>query len=162
MTAYAPIARALNKLPDEERQSLRYKIDIAHFVATEKLSYLKYPQICELEVHDRVNLGSSYLWKVIHSLHCRINRDGLTDKGNIDNELIPIVWCDVNGTDERIHTKMSFFKVCRPQSVFAEGLFTLVGHALQLLGIQAISESECISWLGLALMVLRLTSLEWD
>ena len=37
-SAYAPIARALTSLSDNERQRLRFKFDIAHFVATEKLS----------------------------------------------------------------------------------------------------------------------------
>lgn len=37
--------------------------------------------------------------------------DGSTDKGNCDNELVLAVWCDPDGKDERIHTKMSFFKV---------------------------------------------------
>ena len=72
--SYAPITRALNKLPDEERQRQRHKLDIAHFVATEKLSYLKYPRICELESHYSVSLGSSYLNETAgktftHSLH---------------------------------------------------------------------------------------------
>ena len=59
--SYAPIARALKKLADDERQRLRYKFDIAHFVATEKLFYLKHHQICELERHHGVNLGTSYI-----------------------------------------------------------------------------------------------------
>lgn len=74
--------------------------------------------------------------------------DGSTDKGNIDNELILVVWRDVNGTDERVHTKMSYFRVSRPQSVSAEGLFTLIGHTLQLLGVEAINDSECKKLVG--------------
>ena len=74
--------------------------------------------------------------------------DGSTDKGNIDNELILVVWCDVNGTDKRVHTRMSFFRVSRPQSVSADGLFALIGQALQALGIQAINTSECTKLVG--------------
>ena len=59
-SAYAPIARALTSLSDDERQRLRFKFDIAHFVATEKLSFLNYPQICVLEAHHGVDLGASY------------------------------------------------------------------------------------------------------
>ena len=39
MSSYAPIARALHRLSDEERARLRRKFDIAYFVATEKLSF---------------------------------------------------------------------------------------------------------------------------
>ena len=42
--------------------------------------------------------------------------DGLADKGNIDNELVLSVWCEIDGKDERIHT-MSYFTVGRPQSL---------------------------------------------
>ena len=57
LSAYAPIVRVFNRLPDNERRRLRFKFNIAHLVATEKLSFLKYSQICELEV----DLGASYL-----------------------------------------------------------------------------------------------------
>lgn len=88
--------------------------------------------------------------------------DGSTNKGNIDNELILVVWCDVNGTDECVHTKMSFFRVSQPQFVSAEGLFTLVGHTLQVLECMLSILVSALSRLGLVLMEPLLTSLEWD
>ena len=39
VSSYAPIARALHRLSDEERARLRRKFDITYFVATEKLSF---------------------------------------------------------------------------------------------------------------------------
>ena len=36
--SFAPIARALSHLPDEEKEQLRRKFDIAYFIALEKLS----------------------------------------------------------------------------------------------------------------------------
>ena len=44
VTFHTLIARALSKLPDNERMRLRHKFDIAYFVATEKISK-KYSQI---------------------------------------------------------------------------------------------------------------------
>ena len=38
--SYAPIAQALNKLTDNEREKLRNKFDIAQFVATQKLPFM--------------------------------------------------------------------------------------------------------------------------
>lgn len=51
--------------------------------------------------------------------------DGSTDKGNIDNELILVVWCDANGND-RIRTKISHLNIVRPKTVSAQGLFDVV------------------------------------
>ena len=32
--------------------------------------------------------------------------DGSTDKGNVDNELLMICWCNTHTKDEKIHTKI--------------------------------------------------------
>ena len=41
--------------------------------------------------------------------------DGSTDKGNIDNQVLLTVLCDMNGTEEKVHTKELFH--CVPASV---------------------------------------------
>ena len=58
--SYAPIAIALSTLPSDEKDPLRKKLDIAYFVAREKLSFSKYPAICELETKHGVDLGTNY------------------------------------------------------------------------------------------------------
>ena len=60
LSTYAPIARAIEKIPITESARLRRKFDIAYLVATEKLSYLKYPSICELEKKHGVDIGVAY------------------------------------------------------------------------------------------------------
>ena len=65
-SAYAPIVRALNKLPDEERRRLQFNFDTAHFMATEKLSFLKYHHICEVQAHHWVNLGTLYISNFVY------------------------------------------------------------------------------------------------
>ena len=40
--------------------------------------------------------------------------DGTTDKGNIDDEMFLALWCDVESTDEKVHTRMSYFGLSRP------------------------------------------------
>ena len=112
-----------------------YKFDIAHFVATEKLSFLQYSQICDLEAHHGVDLGTSYLNEIagksfVHyiaqsrrqglvdhlkkAMFFSLLLDGLTDKGN--NEFVLAVWCEIDRKDERIHIKMGYFTVSRPYS----------------------------------------------
>ena len=68
-----------------------------------------------------------------------------------DNELVLAVWCDPDGKDERIHTKMSFFKVIRPDSVSGSGLFQVLEDALQNLGIHAIDDTHCRKLVGIAM-----------
>ena len=58
--SYAPIARALNVLPEEEQAMLRYKFDVAYVVATEQLAFKKFPKLCELESRHGVKLGVLY------------------------------------------------------------------------------------------------------
>ena len=168
-SSYAPIAQAFNKLSDEERDKLRVKFEIAHFVATENLPFTKYPKICELEAHHGVHLGTSYInenagKEMIHyiaesrrqELITKLGNakffslllDGSTDKANIDNEVILVVWCDRDGTDEKVHTRMEYFTIIRPQSVTAEGLFKVLESGLQELGISEISAELCKKLVG--------------
>ena len=54
--SYAPIAQALSKISDQEREQLRRKFDIAYFLAIEKLSFRKFPRLCELEARHGVSI----------------------------------------------------------------------------------------------------------
>ena len=55
-----PIGRAFNNLSDEEREKLKVKYDIAHFVACENLPFTKYSKICDLEARHVVDVDHSY------------------------------------------------------------------------------------------------------
>ena len=59
-SAYAPIAKALNEIPEADKRSLRVKFDIAHFVATQKLAFTNYPVLCQLEAKHGVDVGTAY------------------------------------------------------------------------------------------------------
>ena len=60
-TSYAPIARALSRVSEEERARLKRKFDVAYFVANEKLSFKKYAGICDLEKRHGMDLGTTYM-----------------------------------------------------------------------------------------------------
>jgi len=76
--------------------------------------------------------------------------DGSTDHSNADNELLLVLWCDPNGTDERIHTRMSYLSVHKPDHVTAEGLLQSLQHGLECLGIQSITKEACKKLVGIA------------
>ena len=169
ISSFAPIAAALNTLRDEEREKLRCKFDIAYLLAKE-LSFRKYPAICELEVRHGVNLGSAYKTetaaktfthyiaeserqKLVHTLQSAkffsLLMDGSTDAGNIDNDLLLVVWFDKEGVGENVCTHSSYFKVNRPSSVSAEGLFQVLADTLQSLGITVVSREEAAKLVGI-------------
>ena len=69
--------------------------------------------------------------------------DGSTDQSSADNILLLVLRCDQNGDDEKMHTKMSFMCVHKPQDVTAEGMFQLIQYGLQCLGIRSVTKETC-------------------
>ena len=57
-------------------------------------------------------------------------------------------WFDLDRHDEKVHTRMAYFKVARPKSVTGEGLFELVHDTLKHFGIQAIDHDNCKKLIG--------------
>ena len=52
-SSYAPIVRALHQLQESDKVQLRRKFDIAYFTAIEKVSFRKYPRLCEFETQHK-------------------------------------------------------------------------------------------------------------
>ena len=69
--------------------------------------------------------------------------DGSMNTANIENGINLVDWCDTNGTDEKVHTRMEFLTVVRPESATACGLFKVLEIGLQHFGIQELSTEEC-------------------
>ena len=169
-TAYAPIARALNRISDAEKDQLRHKFDIAYFMAIEKISFRKFPQFCELEARHGVEIGTAYtneiacksfthyiaesqhrqlFEKLAHAKFFSLLIDGSTDKGNADDEVFMAVWCDSSSTDEKMHTRTTYFHICRPKTVDANGLFLSLKSALLRLGISDVDTENCKRLVGI-------------
>ncbi|KAL5487067.1 hypothetical protein EMCRGX_G019626 [Ephydatia muelleri] len=169
-STYAPIAKALHEIPDDGMAKLRVKFDIAHFIAVEKLSFSKYPALCELETRQGVKVGTEYTNVKAAKEFCHyiaesrmeelkkqleqakffsILMDGSTDSGNIDDELFLAVFCDVDGMDERFHTRMKFLAVERPNDATASGLFQCLQCCLHKIGVKAIDAEECKRLVGI-------------
>ena len=151
LLADAPIVSALHRLSDDEKAQLEKKFDIAHFVATEKLPFTKYASICALQSKHGLDLGSSYTNEVAGKTFCHfiaetrrndlrslfsnikfffVLMDSSTDKANMDNELTLVIWCDTNGTDEKVHSKTTFLCVAQPTAATAMGLFNCLQEVL--------------------------------
>ena len=59
-----------------------------------------------------------------------------------------MVRCDLDRHDEKVYTRISYFKVARPKSVTGEGLFELVQDTLKHFEIQAIDHDNCKKLIG--------------
>ena len=50
----------------------------------------------------------------------------MTDKASIDDMLFFVLWCNVEGTDEKVRSEMKFFAVARSKAVDRYCLIALV------------------------------------
>ncbi len=163
------IGKALSSLSESEKAKLRCKFDVAFFIAKEKLSFKKYPQLLKLEARHGISLGTTYMSEVScrefthyiaecmrqHITNCTSTSnffslllDGSTDSGNIENIAFFIVWLDKNGIDEKIVTKSSFYQVCKPSNVNGEGLLSMVESVLKMLGLKELDSEYCTKLVG--------------
>jgi len=134
---------------------------VSIFFVTHKLDFSKYTAIFNLESRHGVDIGTSYVNENAGKTFCKfiaearmadlctstkffsILMDGSTDVGKLDDKLFLVQWCDVNGTDEKVHSRMEFFTVSRPKSGDAKGLFDCLQSALQDFGIAALNAENC-------------------
>jgi len=169
VVSYAPIAKALFTLDEGQRIMLRHKFDIAYFVAREKLSFRKYPQLVKLESKHGVSVGTNYttetagkeithyIAKSVREKLCvclsaakffSLMLDGSTDSGNIENEILLAIWFDQNGPDEKVYTKTSYFNLYKPSSTSAEGIMEGLSCALKKIGISELHATTCFKLVG--------------
>ena len=134
------------------------------------LLFSKYPQICALEAHHDVDVGKAYTNEIACKTFCHyiaesrredlskclsrakffsLLMDSSTDSGNVDDELFLLLRCDMDGSDEMVHSRMSYFTVARPKTVTGRGLVECMQGALSRLGIVEINSETCKSLVGI-------------
>ena len=149
------------------------KFDTAYFVAVEQIVYQTYPKICELQIKHGVNLGSSYLnenaakefVQYIAESKCQsillsvqkaaffsVLMDGSTNSSNTENEMLFIMWCEVDSDDHMIHSRMTYLSMHTPLYTNAEGLFESLQQVLHLLGITSVTQETCSCLVGIAII----------
>ena len=133
-TSNAPIVAALTSLSEDEKVRLRHKFDTAYWLAVEKIPFRKFPSVCDLEARHGVNIGATYTTETAASsftgyiAQAKRNKlvvnlqkakffslllDGSTDAGNIDNELLLVVWFDKDGVGEKVYTRTNYLCISR-------------------------------------------------
>jgi len=170
-TAFMPIVQSLETLSEEEHKKLRMKFNTAYFVAVEQMAYQKYPKICELQLKHGVNLGTSYLnensaKEFVHyiaeskrqsilssvqkAVFYSILMDGSTDSSNTENEMLFVMWCEVNDKDHTIYSRMTYLSMYTPLHTNAEGLFESLQQGLHCFGISHVTQECCSGLVGIA------------
>ena len=155
---YAPIARSLLVLDDREKGKMKRKFEICYVLAREGLAFLKYPSFHALAERQGVELGSSY--KIADSarifthftaesqrqqfcqslsttstLFFSFLLDGSTDAGNVEQELVFMLFCYKDDNAKEIRSCTRYLAVVNPAHTNAEGLVACLGRALERLGI---------------------------
>ena len=152
VTDYAPIARALEKMDAITASNIKRKFKIAYFICKQHLPFTKMGPICGLEEKHRVNLGTGYkndkacalfvefiaqerrealLDVVSKARFFSIQADGTTDKGNIEEEMFHVVYCDFQSGDMKVQARSRFLAVKQPSSANAAGLFECFKKAME-------------------------------
>ena len=158
-STYAPIARSLLTMDKTVQEKMKKKFDICFVMAKENMAFRKYPALHELEVRHGVDLGESYKTKdsakvftyyvaetqrhdFLHSLSSAhffsFLMDGSIDAGNVEDELIVILYCKKDDAIEEIKSCVRYFTVEVPKKADANGLIECLSNALKEFGIEDI------------------------
>ena len=153
VTDYAPIARAFEKMDVSIMASVKRKFEIAYYICKRHLPFTEMGPMCSLEEKHGVNLDTGYkndkacavfvefiaqerreaLVNAISKVS--IQADGTTDKGNIEEEMFHVVYCDFQLSDTKVQVYSRFLAVRQPTSVNATGLFECFKHAIEYMNI---------------------------
>ena len=160
--SYAPIARYLMTMDEEEKLRMVHKFEICYVLAREGVAFHKYPAFHCLAERQGVRLGSSYKRSdcaqqftyyiaegqrnVFQQSLSQVNffsflMDGSTDAGNIEQEMVFVLYCKRDDKAKAVRSHTRYLALLNPTSSTAEGLVDCLGDALERLDID-ISQKE--------------------
>ena len=165
VTDCAPIARALEKIDATTVSNIKRKFEIAYFISKQHLPFTEMGPICSLEEKHLVHLGTGYkndkacavfvkfiaqerreaLLDVISKARFfSIQADGTTDKGNIEEEMFLVVYCDFQSSDKKVQAHSRFLAVRQPTNANAAGLFECLKKQWNMLRSQKLIGNKAI------------------
>ena len=122
-TSNSPIIVALTSLSEDEKVRLRHKFDKVYWLAAEKISFWKFPSICDPETQHGAKIGTTYTTGTAaksctgYIAHAQRNElavklqkakffslllDSSNNAGNVDSKLLLVVWFDKDGVGEKV------------------------------------------------------------
>ena len=165
ITTYSPIARSVLSMPINPAvtEQIKKKFEISFVLAKEHIPFLKYPAIHDLEERHGVDLGTTYknrdsarnfvhyiaesqrqhLYTTLASSHFySILMDSSTDKGQVENELFVILFCEEDDALLEFKTTARYYCVLEPRKTDADGLVECLSAALKGMSIDNLLERE--------------------
>ena len=144
---------------------MRLKVDLCYVTAKEGMALEKYPALYELKVHHGVDLGSAYkspqsaksfmhytaaaqhktLMEALAETHfVSFLMDGSTDAGNLEQELVVVLFCLKDDAAEEIKFYTRFLSTATPENADTNSLIECLSHSQQLLGIEDVLDQASV------------------
>lgn len=160
------IGRSMCTLDIETRARMKRKFDLCFVMAKESIAFSKYPALLQLEERHGVDMGHAYgtaeSAKSFTGFIAKSQRqgfltslststrffsvlmDGTTDVGNVEEELIAIVYRALDDTSRQVATSSRFLSLHSPKRADAGGLLECLGEALKLVGIESVLDKDSV------------------
>ena len=160
------IGRCMSTLDRDTRVRMERKFKLCFVMAKESIPFIKYPAIMQLEERHGVDLGHAYRTPdsaksftgfiatsqcqgFLHSISSgshffSLLMDGTTDAGNVEDELIAILYCTKNDVSQQITTCTRFLSLHSPPKANASGLLQCIGEALQFLSVENVLDKDSV------------------
>ena len=159
------IGRCLSALDSATRARMEKKFELCFVMAKQSIPFAKYPALLELEQRHEVDIGHAYNTAdsarlftsciaksqrqgFLNSLPCggffSLLMDGSTDAGNLEDELIVLVYCHMDDAEQEMTTCSRFLSLHNPQRGDASGLLECIGEAMHLLGVDDVLNQDSV------------------
>ena len=145
------------------------KFDLCFVMAKQSIPFAKYPALLELEQRHEVDIGHAYTTAdsarlfmsfIAKSQHqgflnslpgggfFSLLMDGSTDAGNLEDELIVLVYCRMDDAEQEMTTCSRFLSLHNPQKADASGLLEWICEAMHLLGVDDVLDQDSVLGVG--------------
>ena len=165
VTSFSPIARCLMQMDETAKNRTMRKFDICYVMAKEGIAFAKYTALYNLEERHDVDLGIAYkndvsaksfthfiaesqrndfLRSFSSSPFFSFLIDGTTDSGNVEDELIIVLYCKRDDIAKEIKVCARYLSVTTPDKADTEGLVKCVKDAMTRLRIDDVLDREVV------------------
>ena len=156
-------ARSMLRIDPSTRARLSKKFDVCYLLAKEGLPFKKYPKILELESRQEVDIVLAYRSETsaqafVHYIaqsqrdtflrsfskkrFFSVLMDGTTDSGNLEDELIVILYCCKHEASADVKTCDRYLSVENPERANSEGLTKCLGNSLRKVGLENLKDTD--------------------
>ncbi len=159
-SSYSPIVRLLSTMDLCTKARMILKFDVCYFLVKEGMAFKKFPRLLELESRHEVDLGSAYNTDVSAQLFTHfiaksqrdaflktfsqksffsIMMDGTTDSGNLEDELVVVLYCHKDDASGVIRSCTRYLSIENPKRADTDGC---LGMSLEKVGVENLRDKQ--------------------